>query len=77
MEHFLATTLANLPAGLLPKGAEVTAQAMMEGRFERFKCAFGSDAANVPTMKLKVPGLERHQSFEQLDITDGMMIIKS
>ena len=76
MEHFLATTLAGLPTGLIPKGAEVAAQAMMKGRFERFKCAFGSDAANVPTMKLRVPGLERHQSFEQLDIIDGMMIIK-
>jgi hypothetical protein len=76
MEHFLATTLASLPAGLLPKGAEVTAQAMMKGRFERFKCAFGSDTTNVSTMKLRVPGLEKHQSFEQPDITDGMMIIK-
>jgi hypothetical protein len=34
-----------------------TAEKMMFGRFERFKCSFGTSASNMPQLLLTVPGL--------------------
>jgi hypothetical protein len=51
------------------------AEKMMRGRFETFKCSFGVEASNVPTLPLPVPGLSPGQDFPQARIADSKMII--
>jgi hypothetical protein len=76
MEKLVTARLASIPADVLEGSASENAQTMMKGgRFERFKCAFGSDAANVPSLRLPVPGLIRRETFGHLDITNGAMVI--
>ena len=41
----------------LPASPIDTAEIMMHGRFERFKCAFGTSAYDMPQLFLRVPGL--------------------
>ena len=53
----------------------VIAEQMMRGRFERFKCAFGSEASNMPSLPLYVPGLPPGFDFPQARIMDSKMII--
>jgi len=53
-----------------------TAEKMMQGRFERFKCSFGSGAsAELPTIPLPVPGLTPSFDHPGVDISDSKMII--
>jgi hypothetical protein len=76
MEKLVTARLARIPADALEGRPSDNAQTMMKGgRFERFKCAFGSDAANVPSLRLPVPGLTRRETFGELDITNGAMVI--
>ena len=51
------------------------AEKMMRGRFETFKCSFGVEASNVPTLPLPVPGLAPGQDFPQARVADSKMII--
>ena len=76
MEQLLIAKLAGLPSRMLERGPTKTAQVMMKDTFEILKCAFGSDAANMPAIKLKVPGLSTQDNFPHLDITRGKMDIK-
>lgn len=76
MEAFVRDRLSNIPAESLEGSAASNAQSMMRGgRFERFKCAFGSDVANVSSLRLRVPGLTNRDSFAHLDIANGSMAI--
>jgi hypothetical protein len=76
MEASVRDRLLNIPAEYLEGSAASNAQSMMRGgRFERFKCAFGSDVANVSSLRLRVPGLTHRDTFAHLDITNGSMAI--
>jgi hypothetical protein len=55
--------------------AEVIAWDMISARFERLKCAFGSETTHVPVWNLDVPCLDRTQSFPEADICNGQMAI--
>jgi hypothetical protein len=52
-----------------------TAQTMIEGRFERFKCSFGGKGTDIPTLPLVIPGLAPSSNFPELGIIDSCMII--
>ena len=53
-----------------------TARKMMQGRFERFKCSFGTAAASeIPTIPLEVPGLRPGSHFPNVKIEDSTMKI--
>lgn len=49
---------------------------MMQGRFERFKCAYGTPASStIPTIPLEVPGLGPGMHFPNVNIEDSTMKI--
>ena len=49
---------------------------MMQGRFERFKCSYGTAASSaIPTIPLEVPGLRPGQHFSSVNIEDSTMRI--
>ncbi|KAF9882737.1 hypothetical protein FE257_005328 [Aspergillus nanangensis] len=50
---------------------------MLSGRFQRLKCAFGTEAARTPTISLPVPFLKSSTSnLSAAEICDGQMIIE-
>ena len=49
---------------------------MMQGRFERFKCSYGTAASSaIPTIPLQVPGLGPGMHFPNVNIEDSTMKI--
>lgn len=48
---------------------------MISGRFQRLKCAFGTEATLTPWLKLDVPSLESDFDFPEADIYNGQMQI--
>ncbi|RAH50576.1 Hsp70 family protein [Aspergillus brunneoviolaceus CBS 621.78] len=52
-----------------------TAWRMTFGRFQRFKCAFGTEATAAPWLKLDVPSLQTDVDFPEADVYDGQMQI--
>ena len=59
----------------LRENADVIAEKMIEGRFERFKCSYGTAAAStIPNLLLNVPGLEAGQNFEDARIENSSMV---
>jgi hypothetical protein len=76
MERLITAKLGGVPPELLEGTPLENAHAMMKnGRFERIKLAFGSDAANVPSWRLAIPGLRGRQSFQDLEIENGAIVI--
>ena len=55
VQHLLIDRLRHVER-LLPQPIEI-AEKMMQGRFERFKCSFGTSGFDVPDLPLDVPGL--------------------
>ncbi len=52
------------------------AEKMISGRFERFKCSYGTAAAlTIPTIPLEVPGLGSGKHFPNVNIEDSTMKI--
>ncbi|KAJ5726652.1 uncharacterized protein N7483_008009 [Penicillium malachiteum] len=52
-----------------------TAWAMTTGRFQRFKCAFGSEVTLTPYLKLDVPNLASDFDLPEAGISDGQISI--
>ena len=76
MERFICDRLNGIPVQVLEGTPQKNAHSMMrEGRFERFKCAFGSDVSDVSSLRISVPGLTRQDNFAHLDIKNGAMVI--
>lgn len=48
---------------------------MTSGRFQRLKCAFGTEATLTPWLKLDVPSLESDADFPEADVYNGQMQI--
>ncbi|KAK2801616.1 hypothetical protein FQN50_007677 [Emmonsiellopsis sp. PD_5] len=62
----------------LPTSPSDTAWQMMSGRFERFKCSFGSNMTwTVPSLKLDVPTLGPRVNYREAEIYNGQMSISS
>lgn len=68
-------TRLQLISHLIQGEVQVVAETMLKGRFDTFKCSFGSAASNVQKLPLPVPGLNAGQAFPQSAIEDGKMII--
>lgn len=49
---------------------------MISGRFQRLKCAFGTEATATPWLKLDVPSLDYDANFPDAHIENGQMLIK-
>ena len=52
-----------------------TAQIMIGGRFERFKCSFGSEGTEIPNLPLVIPGLAPSSNFPEAGIVNSCIII--
>lgn len=52
------------------------AEQMIRGRFETFKCDFGSEASNHEKYPLPIPGMEPGHDFRGSRIEDSKVIIK-
>ncbi|KAL7657523.1 actin-like ATPase domain-containing protein [Aspergillus phoenicis ATCC 13157] len=59
----------------LKSSPNTTAWRMTFGRFQRYKCAFGTDATATPWLKLDVPGLDPNLDFPEAGIFNGQMQI--
>lgn len=60
----------------LKEDPDFLADRMMQGRFERIKCSFGSaGSSTIPTIPLPVPGLPAGSNFPSANIEDSKMII--
>ena len=59
----------------LPADPAIVAHQMMHGRFERFKCSYGTALSNtIPTLPLRIPGLPPGLNFPDLNIENSEMI---
>ena len=55
---------------------DVIADKMMQGRFERFKCSYGTPSSStIPTIPLEVPGLAPGTHLPNVNIEDSTMKI--
>ena len=58
----------------LKDDVDIVADEMMQSRFERFKCSYGSAVANsIPNLLLEVPGLEPGTNFLDAGIDNSSM----
>lgn len=62
-------------ANRLPAPPAEVAERMMQGRFERFKCTFGTSAGNLPALLLEVPGLPAGTEIPRAGIQNSRMSI--
>ncbi|KAL2871627.1 Hsp70 family protein [Aspergillus lucknowensis] len=61
----------------LPGTTEDIAWKMMIGRFERFKCSFGVEGEQLPTLKLELPATLSESHFPEQGIHNGQLYITS
>lgn len=74
--HRIVSDRLNKIGNYLPGEPDDVAQKMMKGRFERFKCSYGTPASStIPTIPLEVPGLRPGQHFPNVNIEDSTMKI--
>lgn len=59
----------------LPRPPHQIAWEMVSGRFERFKCEFNLEKAQVPNLLLDIPGLHAGSHFPEARIEKGQMAI--
>ena len=62
-------------AHLLYAPPHLIAEKMMQGKFERFKCTFGTSAANLPALVLEIPGMQAGTDFPPADIQNSRISI--
>jgi molecular chaperone DnaK (HSP70) len=75
VQQHLVHRLNHIQNHLSASSAE-TAERMMLGQFERFKCAFGTAAMNlVPKLRLQVPGLQPGSDFPAAGIINSSIEI--
>lgn len=74
VQQFLEEHLAVI-ANRLPEPVQEIAEKMLLGRFERFKCIFGTTAANLPALLLEVPGLPPGTDIPQAKIQNSRIAI--
>lgn len=74
VQQFLESRLALIQDRLAEPVQEV-AEKMLLGRFERFKCIFGTSAANVPALFLEVPGIPPGMDIPQAGIQNSRIAI--
>ena len=60
---------------LLSAAPQDVAEKMMQGRFERFKCTFGTSAANLPALVLEIPGLPAGANYPPAEIQNSRLSI--
>jgi hypothetical protein len=70
VQQHLAERLSHVQH-LLPMTPEQTAEKMMLGKFERFKCNFGAPGMMVPKLPLFVPGLQSGADYPLAGIRDS------
>jgi len=74
--HSMISERLSKIASDLKQEPQMVADGMIQGRFERMKCSFGTAASStIPTIPLPVPGLEPGCSFPDANIVDSKMII--
>lgn len=74
--HHIVTDRLNKIRDYLQGEPSVIADKMMQGRFERFKCSFGTPSSSaIPTIPLEVPGLKPGLHFPNVNIEDSTMRI--
>lgn len=74
-QRWLEERLSNIRSHLR-EDPETTSQRMMQGRFERIKCNFGTPASDLlPTFELAVLGLPPGSNFPEYGITGSKMVI--
>jgi hypothetical protein len=57
----------------LPASPLEISERMMHGRFERFKCSFGTNASNMRQLLLTIPGLPPGTDYPLAGISDSQI----
>lgn len=74
--HHIVSDRLNKIRDYLQGEPDDIAEKMMKGRFERFKCSYGTAASSaIPTIPLEVPGLRAGKHFPNVNIEDSTMRI--
>ncbi|CAF9942006.1 hypothetical protein IMSHALPRED_003147 [Imshaugia aleurites] len=74
--HHIVSDRLNKIRDFLQGEPDDIAYKMMQGRFERFKCSYGTPASStIPTIPLEVPGLRPGTHFSNVNIEDSTMKI--
>lgn len=74
--HHIVSDRLNKIRDYLEGKPDDIADKMMRGRFERFKCSYGTAASSaMPTIPLEVPGLRPGRHFPNVNIEDSTMRI--
>lgn len=74
VQQHLAERLTHIQ-NYLPTPPEETAERMMQGKFERFKCGFGTPGMTTPKIFLAVPGLQSGTDFPLAGIRNSCVEI--
>ena len=73
--HFVSDRLRRI-RDYLQGDPNIIAYRMMQGRFERFKCSYGTKSSySIPTIPLSIPGLGPGKNFPNVNIEDSTMKI--
>jgi len=76
VEKLVAMRLSAIGHHLRGEPVAIAHRMMREGsRFESFKCNFGDEAMDLPTLRLHIPGLAPGLDFDLAHIQDSTMII--
>ncbi|KAK5083734.1 hypothetical protein LTR05_006239 [Lithohypha guttulata] len=76
MEERILERLESIKHHLLDEPVRIAEQMISSGgRFETFKCSFGTEALQVLDLLIPVPGLPQGKDFPQAGIFDGKMVI--
>ena len=74
--HHIVSDRLNKIRDYLEGEPDDIADKMLRGRFERFKCSYGTAASSaMPTIPLEVPGLRPGGHFPNVNIEDSTMRI--
>ena len=72
--HIVSDRLTKIKSHLKGEPDAITDR-MVQGRFERIKCSYGTAASSaLPTIPIEVPGMDPGHSFPNANIEDSKMI---
>ena len=75
--HHMISDRLNKIRSHLQSDPQSIADQMLQGKFERMKCSYGTSAASaIPTIPLQVPGMPPGYNFPNINIEDSKMILR-
>jgi hypothetical protein len=76
MSQLIAERLETIRAHLTKPPRDIAFGMTEDGRFQRFKCAFGTEVSSaMPTLRLNIPGLAPGLDFPSAGVSNSQIVI--